>query len=111
VSPEPLKWFKLLLQEQKKITPAISQIPATSFVFQVHHNQSPERFTTPADVTALKLRLLGITPLMAVTDFLANVREVAVAEIGNSYQTQWVQGQKIEYVLTIPGKRNCPSYR
>ncbi|KAF8538632.1 hypothetical protein BDD12DRAFT_806001 [Trichophaea hybrida] len=102
VSPEPLKWFKLLLQEQKKITPAISQIPAPSFVFQVHQNQSPERLTTPADVTALKLRQLGITPLMAVTDFLANVREVAVAEIGNSYQTQWVQGQKIEYVLTIP---------
>ncbi|KAF8253388.1 actin-like ATPase domain-containing protein [Wilcoxina mikolae CBS 423.85] len=116
MSPDPLKWFKLLLQE--KNTPTVSQTPASSRGFRVHQ-RSPERpanlsalfqtlgvssagLSSPAQETAQKLRQIKITPLQVVEDFLASVRELAVAEIGTSYQTKWVQGQKIEYVLSIP---------
>lgn len=133
MSPDPLKWFKLLLQE--KNTPTLSQTPALFRGSQVH-KKYPERgpanlsalfqslgvssaglssslvspAVTPAQETAQKLRQLKITPLEVVTDFLESVRELAVSEIGTSYQTKWVQGQKIEYVLTVPGKLNCQSY-
>ena len=119
-SPDPLKWFKLLLQE--KDTPTVSQTPAPprgsqpvnlDVLFQTLGVSSAGLSSslvtpavTPAQETAQKLRKLKITPLQVVTDFLASVRELAVAEIGTSYQTKWVQGQKIEYVLTIPGKLN-----
>jgi hypothetical protein len=120
---DPLKWFKLLLHE--KDTPATSQTPASSrgsqpvnldALFQtlvVSAGLSSSLVTpavTPAQETAQKLRKLKITPLQVVTDFLASVRDLAVAEIGTSYQTKWVQGQKIEYVLTIPGKLNRPYF-
>jgi len=57
---------------------------------------------TPAQQTAMALQDLGITPLQVVSDFLRSVREVAVASIKQSYEFQWVENTKINYVLTIP---------
>lgn len=62
---------------------------------------TPPTFT-PAQKTAQKLQQLGISPLNVVSDFLTSVREVAMASIQRTYDSDWVRESRVEYILTVP---------
>ncbi|KAF8542987.1 hypothetical protein BDD12DRAFT_727596 [Trichophaea hybrida] len=78
--PEPLQWFKLLLQER-----ATSPMP-----------------NNPSQITAKKLDNLGLTPVDVITDFLSAIKNTTVASIQGTYPADLVKDTKVEYVLTIP---------
>jgi molecular chaperone DnaK (HSP70) len=58
--------------------------------------------TTPAHKTAQKLQLLNMSAVTVVTDFLSAVRTTTIESIERTYDAEWVQESKIEYVLTVP---------
>ena len=114
---QPLKWFKLLLQDTTTATnvghlsnansswlagqlelarglAGLGLAPTSSVV-----NASSK---TPAQQTAAQLRRLGIQPVEVITDFLAAVRKISVESIERAYETDWVRGAKFSYVLTVP---------
>ena len=118
---EPLKWFKLLLQNQSGVSRSVrSERPPAN---QPRTPANPYRvpgletligglslgaggdivaMETPERRTALQLEALHIQPITVVTDFLRSVREVAVASMERTYDAQWVRRSKVEYILTIP---------
>ncbi|KAI5783433.1 hypothetical protein FPQ18DRAFT_356158 [Pyronema domesticum] len=122
---EPLKWFKLLLQERTvgPISIASSVGAGNTRASRASGgNESLETrfgslgfgsgsrlsttFTpptiTPAQNTAYKLQQLRIAPVTVVTDFLSSVRETTIASIERTYDKQWVTESKKEFVLTVP---------
>lgn len=121
--PQPLQWFKLLLQQQaasetQPNTFNIEQPPGrqpSPYIYQasVANNPLAQLFgrltttdtsaSTPLDKTAAKLRELKLRPVDVVADFLRSVREIAVADICNTYGKDFVAQSKIEYILSIPG--------
>ena len=115
---QPLKWFKLLLQDTTTTTNSgrlsnansswladqselarglagLGLAPTSSVV-------NASLSTTPAQQTAAQLRRLGIQPAEVTADFLAAVRKISVESIERAYGKDWVRGAKISYVLTIP---------
>jgi hypothetical protein len=109
---EPLRWFKLLLQEQA-VSPAIRQQPAVPLQRENDVNRrgidpsstldSPlTPAMTPAGRAAQKLREMKILPVTAVTNFLSGIRRTIVASIERLYPVEYVGAIKIEYVLTVP---------
>jgi hypothetical protein len=126
-NPEPLKWFKLLLQERSVGPISIVSSPSRpgNSGFQSRLKQSAggleagfasmllgsgshssSTFTpptiTPAQNTAYQLRQHGISPVQVVTDFLSSVRQTTIAAIERTYDKQWVTESKKEFVLTVP---------
>ena len=125
-SVEPLKWFKLLLQNRGISESTIRPVPPSgqpararrsasvsstdslsSVLGDLNFSPDPasafsQPITTPAHTTEKKLKQLGIEPMKAVTDFLSHVREVTVESIERTYQVEWVRNAEIEYVLTVP---------
>jgi hypothetical protein len=124
-SVEPLKWFKLLLQNrgisESTLRPApiagqpartrCSSVSSTDSLSSVLEDlsSSPDSasaftqpITTPAHSTERKLQELGIEPVEVVTDFLSHVGEVTIESIERTYQVEWVRNTEIEYVLTVP---------
>ena len=57
---------------------------------------------TPAQSTVFKLCQSNLTPVAVVTDFLAAVRETALASIEGTYGSEWTRAVRKEYVLTVP---------
>ena len=120
---QPLKWFKLLLQDTAttinseplpnvnssrladQLEPARglagSGLAPTSPATNAPSSTTPHA-ATPAQQTAVQLRRLGIQPVEVITDFLAAVRKISVESIERAYETDWVRGAKISYVLTVP---------
>jgi len=109
---EPLRWFKLLLQEQA-VSPAIRQQPAAPPLRESDASRrgmdpssaldsSLTPAMTPAGRAAQKLRDMKILPVTAVTNFLSATRRTTVANIERSYPAEYVRGTKIEYVLAVP---------
>ena len=125
---QPLKWFKLLLQDT---TTTHSGLPSDDNPFNQFSSQVgdlsrgvagmalvptwsvmsassstapfvPPSGATPAQQTALRLRQLGIQPVEVITDFLAAVHKISVESIERAYEKDWVRGAKITYVLTVP---------
>jgi len=113
-APEPLKWFKLLLQERLSPSPPAMTgshaLAGRSFklssLSKALRDHEDDYFvpptTTPAEKTAQQIQKLGMSPLTVITDFLASVRKVAIASIERTYEVKWVRESKIEYVLTVP---------
>ena len=125
-SVEPLKWFKLLLQNRGISEPTVqlapsssppawarrsAPVPSTDSPYPVlgDLNFSPDSapaFTqpiiTPAHTTEKKLSQLGIEPVKVVTDFLSHIREATVESIERTYQAEWIRNAEIEYMLTVP---------
>ena len=114
-APEPLKWFKLLLQERLPPSPpaitgsralAGRSIELSSLSKALRDSREDDYFvpptTTPAEKTAQQIQKLGISPLTVITDFLTSVRKVTIASIERTYEVRWVRESKIEYVLTVP---------
>jgi len=109
---EPLRWFKLLLQEQA-VSQAIRQQPAAPPLRESDANRrgmdpssaldsSLTPAMTPAGRAAQKLRDMKILPVTAVTNFLSATRRTTVANIERSYPAEYVRVTKIEYVLAVP---------
>ena len=112
-----LKWFKLLLQE-RPTGPILAHgfVPRTSGLeslfggLGIAGNSAAAGLSstfvppsvTPAQRTALKLRQSNLTPVAVVTDFLAAVRETALASIEGTYGSEWTRTARKEYVLTVP---------
>jgi len=125
--PDPLKWFKLLLQDGS----TRGSRPQAGTSSQPGGYGGPEARTssrglvsmfgglglstlggssttfnppaiTPAHKTAEKLQSLNISALTVVTDFLSAVRTTIVDSIERTYDVEWVRESKIEYVLTVP---------
>ena len=123
-NPDPLKWFKLLLQDRptapvraqaatynrRKGKARASGNGLESFFGGLGLSASSlgmsTTFTpptiTPAQKTALKLQQSNISPVTVVTDFLSAVRETTIASIERTYDSTWVRENKKEYVLTVP---------
>ncbi|KAF8243917.1 hypothetical protein K440DRAFT_611241 [Wilcoxina mikolae CBS 423.85] len=122
-SPDPLKWFKLLLQDRP--TAPIGAQSALTYSRKGKGRASGSGFEslfgglgissslglsttftpptyTPAQKTALKLQQANISPVTVVTDFLSAVRETTIASIERTYDPTWVRENKKEYVLTVP---------
>jgi len=121
--PDPLKWFKLLLQEGSTQS---SRLQAGTFSQRGYRGPvasrglesmfgslglsttggSPTAFNppaiTPAHKTAEKLQSLNMSAVTVVTDFLSAVRTTTVNSIEQTYDAEWVRELKIEYVLTVP---------
>jgi hypothetical protein len=57
---------------------------------------------TPAQNAAKILRDMGLSPVMAITDFLEAIRRTTMESIERTYGTAWVRAAKVEYVLTVP---------
>jgi len=118
--PEPLRWFKLLLQRQASgagtdqtlarepsrglsrgdLTTQLEDLslsgargPSTSF----SHPKA-----TPADKTARILQEFEMAPVTVVADFLRSVLEITKASMERTYDAQWVRSSATEYVLTVP---------
>lgn len=83
-APEPLKWFKLLLQNNADLLGTSSAN------------------TTPALKTFYQLHTLGIKAEKVAEDFLCSVRKTVLADISKAYDAQFVKNSKVEYVITIP---------
>ena len=112
-----LKWFKLLLQE-RPAGPILAQgfVPRSSGLESLigglalasssaDAGRSPKSVppsVTPTQSTALKLWQSSLTPVAVVTDFLAAVRETALASIESTYGSEWTRTIGKEYVLTVP---------
>lgn len=114
---EPLKWFKLLLQDNPK--PAMISHPGDLLLGLKNMTLSPESSVrdnssnssssscyipptvTPAQKTKLQLRTLKMQPIQVIADFLSNVRKVSVDSIERAYERDWTE-TKIFYVLTVP---------
>ncbi|KAA8895128.1 hypothetical protein FN846DRAFT_922535 [Sphaerosporella brunnea] len=92
-----LKWFKLLLQDQRDAPKA----PQDRGSGQTKLDLAPVT-TNPAQATAKALLELGISPVKVITDFLTRVRKVALASIDSTYGRNLGGETRIEYVLTIP---------
>ena len=126
-SVEPLKWFKILLQNsgisESTVRPApsskqpprarrsasvvsIASLNSVPGVLNFPPDSEPtSAFTqpiTPAYTTKKRLKQLGIEPVGVVTDFLSHIREATVESIERTYQVEWVRNAEIEYVLTAP---------
>ncbi|KAI5812785.1 hypothetical protein BZA77DRAFT_323306 [Pyronema omphalodes] len=124
-NPEPLKWFKLLLQERSVGPISIVSSPLRSgdsgsqpqpgestggleskFLNMLLGSNPSGTFTpptiTPAQNTAYQLRQSGISPVEVVTDFLSSVRQTTIAAIERTYDKQWVTESNKEFVLTVP---------
>ena len=126
-SVEPLKWFKILLQNRgisestiwgappsnqpaRARSASVSSTDSCSSVLgDLNFSPDPESasaftqpITTPAHATEIKLKQLGVEPVKVVTDFLSHIREVTVKSIERTYQAAWVRNAEIEYVLTVP---------
>ena len=131
-SVEPLKWFKILLQNRGITESTVGPAPASSPPARAHRSAHrsasvsstdslslvsgdldfppgsepasafTQPITTPAHTTEKKLQQLGIEPVKVVTDFLSHVRKVTVESIERTYQVKWVRNAEIEYVLTVP---------
>lgn len=118
-SGEPLKWFKLLLQNQSGSSrsihperPVRTQPQARSYRasglealvggLSLGAGGDIVAMETPERRTALQLEELHTQPVTVVADFLRSVRDVTVASLERSYETQWVQRTKVEYILTVP---------
>lgn len=131
-SPEPLKWFKLLLQNTTTSGAETSNCPEPSKSDSFPTITSPQqqgnsrsrssyydataaarslaRFfgkatlsgSTPLERTAVTIQEFGLTPVDVVSDFLSSVREITIQSIESSYDKDFVAQSKIEYILTIP---------
>lgn len=117
---EPLKWFKLLLQNQSGASrsvrnerpPAIQPrssyrnaglealVGGLSLMAVVADATAP--METPERKTALQLEDLHMQPVTVVADFLRSVREITIASMERTYEVQWVRRSKVEYILTVP---------
>ena len=115
---QPLKWFKLLLQDpattiniglQCNANSSSSQAgkPARDLANMLLAPTSPPTsappsttpdvppsLATPAQQTAVQLRRLGIQPVEVVTDILAAVRKISVESIERAYEKDWVRERK-----------------
>lgn len=109
--PEPLRWFKLLLQNNSASRPHL--VEGTNGLDNMRHLAecmsalpavvaNATSITTPAYEASLRLRKFGIDPSTAVADFLSGVRGVALQSMENTYDRQFVKASKVEYVITIP---------
>lgn len=115
-TPEPLKWFKLLLQNERSSRseelPEYSEkdtaLRNLSTSFRVLMGSgSPASFAgttnpTPAFKTAVKLKQIGIQPVAVVEDFLRSIRMVAVKSMESTYDQQFVKSSTVQYIITIP---------
>jgi hypothetical protein len=120
-SPDALRWFKLLLQDESKPTGPYQKGTHTSDTLRTSAkalDSQLNRLTlsgnttnstafsppkkTPAHETALTLQDLEIAPVTVVSDFLRLVRDVTKKSIDATYGAAFVRGSKMEYVLTIP---------
>lgn len=131
---QPLKWFKLLLQdtttthsgfpsddsfnrfspqtgELSRVLASMALVPTWSVASASSSTAPyvPPSGATPAQQTAVRLRQLGIEPVEVITDFLAAVRKISVESIERAYETDWVRGAKISYVLTVPAIWSDPA--
>ncbi|TGZ81553.1 actin-like ATPase domain-containing protein [Ascodesmis nigricans] len=100
---EPLKWFKLLLQE-RPVASTSSNNGEDRLVSSVRSllQRASLLPATPLERTAEKLKVLNLKPVDVATDFLSSVREHAFKCISASYDKDFVAQSKIEYILTIP---------
>ena len=112
-----LKWFKLLLQE-RPIVPILAKgfVPRSSGLESLFGGLAlagssataglSSKFVppsvTPDQSTARQLSQSNLTPVAVVTDFLAAVRETALASIARTYGSEWTRTIGKEYVLTVP---------
>jgi molecular chaperone DnaK (HSP70) len=107
-TPEPLKWFKLLLQDHGASTAKASEVSSSAtlgsrlgaLTISGSSSISSTQAINPAQVTAEKLRQLKIQPVTVVADFLTGVRNVTLASIEGTYGEK--RAKKVHYVLTIP---------
>jgi hypothetical protein len=127
---EPLRWFKLLLQEDATLpaystnssssgrscspediyrSPSSPSSPKLSAVPSVSDSSSdPPSYKlapTLAEKTRIQLKRLNIEPIEVIADFLSGVREVLLDSIKRAYESNrsdWVDGLQISYVLTVP---------
>ena len=123
---EPLKWFKLLLQNRGISEPTVRLAPYPGPLAMARRFASvsstdslslvlddlnfppglaspfTQLITTPAHTTEKKLQQLGIQPVEVVMDFLSHIREVTVESIERTYSVEFVRNAEIEYVLTVP---------
>lgn len=125
-TPDPLKWFKLLLQDRPTapiggqfagysrrnykgkgrasgsgLDSLFGGLGLASSSLGLSTTFTPPT-VTPAQKTAQQLQRLNISPVNVVTDFLSAVRETTVASIERTYDPTWVRENKKEYVLTVP---------
>lgn len=104
-SSDPLRWFKLLLQNTKTRRPLREEEDVSTLLGGMRVaglDSFHEPHITPADKTAQMLEHIGIEPVAVVTDFLTSVRELTIASIEQTYDTEWVRNSKIQYILTVP---------
>jgi molecular chaperone DnaK (HSP70) len=109
-APEPLKWFKLLLQDHGATTAAASEISSSATLSSLlgplaisgGSSMSSSQELNPSQRTAEKLRQMKIQPATVVADFLTGVRNVTLASIEGTYGEKRVKEMKVQYMLTIP---------
>jgi hypothetical protein len=124
---EPLKWFKLLLQNRldpsdendrhippltlldrdRTLSRSSSADSLSSVLDDINLSKEPpppfmRASYTPADRTAKILKDIGLEPVTLVEDFLAGIRDCTLKSIEESYDVEWVRNSKIEYILTVP---------
>lgn len=105
-SPEPLRWFKLLLKERPQDSSIPVNLDHKDFASSVSSSGSfetgTERKATPAQRTEVKMRQLGVDLVTVIKDFLEKVRHCTLKCIGNSYHSDFVARSNIEYIVTVP---------
>lgn len=108
---EPLKWFKLLLQEDtSNFTKRKGAVSVNMDHFVRSFDQALSNFggtlgdiaTSPAVKTSAQLRQLGLQPVDVIEDFLCSVRKIVHESMENTYHRAFVNDSNVEYVLTIP---------
>ena len=82
-SVKPLRWFKLLLQN-------------TGVKLECSENP------TPAAKTLEQLNVLKIRPEEVVEDFLRSIKKITLDSLMKTYDRQFVNDSKVEFVITIP---------
>lgn len=104
---EPLKWFKLLIQDNPPTGETRKQsgkVPLHSFLnrLRLHEQRTSYGSDSPAVKTAAELRRLGIQPVEVIQDFLSAIRKIVCENMENTYHREFVADSKVEYVITIP---------
>jgi hypothetical protein len=115
--PGSLKWFKLLLHiNMTDTTKSDTPVRAQGSIYCPSpgpSNSSTNLGSPPGGSTisptkdliheaAEKLRQLNIEPVTAVKDFLTGVRKATEKCMEGAELDNWVQENKVEYVLTVP---------
>lgn len=102
-----LKWFKLLLQ-QEDVNPWFPKEKddnaLSSLLSRVRISRAAPADGDVADLerTAALIKELRLTTVDVVTNFLKNVKEVAMKDLEASYPSSKVAQSGIEFILTIP---------